>query len=91
MGCGVSLRQELLFMRNLLVQCGHVLLEVPHLLFESTLVLFEHEQALGCRRVTLAAQVGEVDHLRERHPRFPQVDEQTNPVDVPLSVPTMSA
>lgn len=91
MGCGVSLRQELFFVRDLLLQCGHVLLQVLHLLFESTLVLFENEQALGCCRVTLAAQVGEVDHLRERHPRFPQVDEQADPVDVPLCVPTMSA
>lgn len=57
-------------MCDLVLQRRHVLLQPLHLLLESVLVLFKDVQALSCRGLSLAAKLGKVVNLRERHPRF---------------------
>ena len=78
-------------MSNLLLQCHHMLLQFLQLLLQGALVVFKQEQALSCRRVTLAAKLGKEAHLRQGHARFPQVDEQADPIEILVSVAAMSA
>jgi hypothetical protein len=75
---------------NLLLQRDHVLLQFLHMLFQGVLVLFKHKTAFGKRSGTLAAQLGKAHHLCARHAGIPQSDEQVDPVEIVLRIPTMA-